>query len=137
MTHSTHPNTPESAYTILAIDDDAYNLYLVKSALTPEFTVLTAESGAKGLSIAEKHPIDLIILDLMMPDMNGYETLRHFKAMPHQRETPVILFSALQWDSAAQIGLEMGAAEYITKPCDLENLRQTVRRLLQTTATPA
>ena len=116
---------------ILAIDDTPENLLTLKAALGSEFRLQFATSGAMGLALAEAAPPDLILLDVMMPEMDGYETCRRLKAEPRLRSIPVIFVTALDDSEAEGAGLALGAADYITKPINLEIARQRIRNLLE------
>ena len=116
---------------ILAIDDTPENLLTLGSALGSEFRLQIATSGAMGLALAEAAPPDLILLDVMMPEMDGYETCRRFKADPRLRSIPVIFATALGDSVAESAGLALGAADYITKPINVEIARQRIRNLLE------
>ena len=85
-----------SQYTVLVVDDVPTNVMLVQAILKKEgYTLLTTDSGAKALRIAqERHP-NLILLDIMMPEMDGYEVLQHLKSNPETNNIPVIIMSAL------------------------------------------
>ena len=114
---------------ILAIDDTPNNLRTLCAALHDEFQVQIASSGAMGLEMAAISPPELILLDVMMPEMDGYETLRRFKADPALSSIPVIFISALNDNGSENIGLQMGAADYISKPIKIEITRNRIRNL--------
>ncbi|CAK0760675.1 two-component system, cell cycle response regulator [Gammaproteobacteria bacterium] len=116
---------------ILAIDDMPANLMALGSLLATEFDLQMATSGAMGLTIAEESPPDLILLDVMMPDMDGYETCRRFKENPRLRTIPIIFVTAMAESEAESFGLSLGAADYITKPLNVEIARQRIRNLLE------
>ncbi len=116
---------------ILAIDDTPINLLTLGAALDEEFDMQIASSGMMGLSLAAQYPPDLILLDVMMPEMDGYETLRRLKADPSLRKVPVIFLTALSDISSESTGLQLGAADYITKPIQIEITRQRIRNLLE------
>jgi signal transduction histidine kinase len=116
---------------ILAIDDTPANLLTLGRALSANYTVQIATSGAAGLALAAKAPPDLILLDVMMPDMDGYETCRRLKADPQLRTIPVIFITALAEVEAESAGLALGAADYIAKPINVEIARQRIRNLLE------
>jgi signal transduction histidine kinase len=122
-----HKNRPR----ILAIDDTPSNLQVLAGALASDFTIQIATSGAIGLALVEKSAPDLILLDVMMPDMDGYEVCRRLKADPHFRTIPVIFLSALGESQAESAGLALGAADYINKPINVEVARQRIHNLLE------
>ena len=105
------------AFTVLVVDDTAANLMLMNDLLQPHYTVKVASSGARALKIAHSQtPPDLVLLDIMMPDMDGYEVCRQLKANPATRDIPVIFLTAKTETSDEQMGFELGAVDYITKP---------------------
>lgn len=111
-------NTHENRPVILAVDDTPENLDVVKGLLTPRFIVKAAINGMMALKIVEKHPPDLILLDIRMPQMDGFEVCRKLKANNATAAIPVIFLTG---ESDAEIqadALETGAAGFITKPID-------------------
>jgi class 3 adenylate cyclase len=102
---------------ILVVDDTADNLYLMSALLEDHYEVLTAERGAQALEIAASaQPPELILLDIMMPEMDGYEVMRRLRANPATTGIPVIFLTALTSIEEEQFGLDLGAVDYITKP---------------------
>jgi diguanylate cyclase (GGDEF)-like protein/PAS domain S-box-containing protein len=116
---------------ILAIDDMPANLALLGLALQDDYAIQIATSGAKGLELAHDDPPDLVLLDIMMPEMDGYETCRRFKADPVLRDIPIIFVTALTEKNAEAIGFTLGATDYLTKPVDIEIARLRIRNLLE------
>lgn len=116
---------------ILVIDDTPANIALLGAALEEEYIIQIATSGAKGLSLAQADPPDLVLLDIMMPDMDGYETCKQFKADPKLQEVPIIFVTALQEKQAEMQGLSLGAADYLTKPINIDIARLRIRNLLE------
>jgi diguanylate cyclase (GGDEF)-like protein len=103
-------------FTVLVIDDEKANLMVLNRILSPDYTVLTARSGEEGLSrIAGAKP-DLILLDIIMPGMDGFELLKTLKASPDTRSIPVIIITGLDNESDEEKGFMLGAVDYITKP---------------------
>ena len=102
--------------TILAVDDTPENLDVVKGILVPGYTVKAAVSGKMALKIAEAQPPDLILLDIMMPEMDGYEVCRLLKGNPATAKIPVIFLTAKDETEDETKGLALGAADYILKP---------------------
>ena len=117
--------------TILAIDDTPTNLMALGAALGDAFDLQIATSGAVGLELAGELMPDLILLDVMMPGMDGYETCRRILADPRLRRIPVIFLTALDNFESEAVGLALGAADYITKPINVEVTRQRVSNLLE------
>jgi len=108
---------------ILAVDDDANNLAVVRDCLTGfNYTVLVAEDGESAILRADYAKPDLILLDIMMPGMDGYETCRRLKLQESSRDIPVIFMSALAETGQKVRGLEAGAVDYVTKPFQQEEL---------------
>jgi len=101
---------------VLVADDDALNRDVLGELLKPEYTVLLAKNGAQTLERAARHLPDLILLDVMMPDMDGYEVLRRLRADPLTEQIAVIFISGLDRPEDEASGLKMGASDYITKP---------------------
>ena len=113
---------PDSA-TILVVDDSPVNLQvLVRTLQASGHRILAARSGRAALEIASKARPDLVLLDVMMPEMDGFEVCRAIKARPDTRETVVIFLSALGEVSEKVSGLNIGAADYITKPIQAEEV---------------
>jgi len=117
---------------ILIVDDLAPNLHLLEVKLQAEYyDVLTARSGYQALEIAGKEKLDLILMDAMMPGMNGFETCEKLKQNPETWHVPVIMVTALEETKDRIAGLEAGADDFITKPIDDFNLMARVRSLLR------
>jgi putative two-component system response regulator len=102
---------------ILVVDDLPDNLHVLGELLSPLYRVRIANAGRRALELAADTPRpDLILLDVMMPDMDGYSVLRQLKADPALRDVPVIFLSAMDATEDEERGLEFGAVDYITKP---------------------
>lgn len=116
---------------VLIIDDDPSINELVCMALTNEgYVTYDALSGIRGYRVAKREQPDIIILDIMMPEMDGFEVFRKLKLDPETKRIPVMFLSALTTDDAIQKGLCMGASGYITKPFNLEDLIKKVKEIL-------
>jgi len=117
------------AKTILVVDDEKRLRDLVRAYLSQEgFRVVTAADGQDALFVARHEKPDLILLDLMMPEMGGYEFLRvHSK----ERDTPVIVLTAKLEEDDKVLGLELGADDYVTKPFSMRELTARVRAVLR------
>ena len=103
--------------TVLVVDDTPDNLTLMSGLLKDDYKVKVANNGEKALKIAAaENPPDLILLDIMMPDMDGYEVCRRLKAEPRTCDIPVIFLTAKAEVDVEKKGLELGAVDYITKP---------------------
>jgi PAS domain S-box-containing protein len=116
---------------ILAIDDQPSNLLTLRAALGADFLLQVATSGAAGLSLAAQEHPDLILLDVMMPEMDGYETCRRLKADPDLCRIPVIFVTALGDNAAERTGLALDAVDYITKPINVEIARLRIINQLE------
>lgn len=114
---------------LLIVDDKLELRQLLRSYLSEEgFEVFTAANGQEALFAARNHKPDLIILDLMMPEMSGFEFLRAFR---RESETPVIVLTARLEENDKVVGLELGADDYVTKPFSMRELTARVRAVLR------
>ena len=103
--------------TVLVVDDTPQNLGLLGELLQPFYRVRIANSGERALQIANSLPKpDIILLDVMMPEMDGHAVMRHLQADPTTRDIPVIFITAMSSSEDEGIGLSLGAVDYITKP---------------------
>ena len=116
---------------ILAIDDMPANLALLGQALKEDYRIQIATSGLEGLELAREEPPDLILLDIMMPNMDGYQTCNLFKADKVLQDIPIIFVTALTEIDAETKGLDLGAVDYLTKPINIEIARLRIRNLLE------
>ena len=117
---------------ILIVDDVHVNLRLMEARLSAEyFEVLTALSGAEAIEICERETIDLVLLDVMMPDMDGYEVCRRLKGNPRTRHLPIVLITALNQPADRVAGLDAGADDFLTKPVRDLQLFSRVRSLVR------
>jgi DNA-binding response OmpR family regulator len=115
--------------TILVVDDEIRITSLLKAYLEGQgFGVATAANGREALFVARQEKPDLIILDLMMPEMDGYEFMRLHRK---ERETPIILLTAKMEEDDKVLGLELGADDYVTKPFSPRELTSRVRSVLR------
>lgn len=118
--------------TILVIDDEPANLGILKSVLQAHFRVRVARSGMEALRAAGEAPhADLVLLDVMMPDMDGYTVLANLRASPMTGDIPVLFVTALDSPENERRGLELGAVDYITKPINPAVLLARVRTQLE------
>ena len=123
-----HETESQGLASVLLVDDDKSTLELSKRILTRNgYSVITANSGAAGIDLAwEKRP-DIIVLDVIMPEMDGWQVLEKLKGEASTKDIPIILQSML---SERELGLAMGADDYLTKPVDKSDLPNAVRKLL-------
>ncbi|MDK6078358.1 response regulator [Massilia varians] len=118
---------PNNRPLILAVDDEASNLQLLRQILQDHYRLLFAKDGARALELARQERPDLVLLDVMMPGMSGYEVCASLKANPDTAAIPVIFVTALT-DTADELeGFEAGAVDYITKPVSPPIVRARVR----------
>ncbi|MCX7173480.1 MAG: response regulator [Proteobacteria bacterium] len=118
--------------TILVVDDTPDNLHLLLQLFKDEYRVRTALTGEKALEICQSNnPPDLVLLDIMMPGMDGFEVARRMREHPTSESTPVIFVTAMTGDDARLKGLELGAVDFVTKPIDPEVLKPRVRNFLR------
>jgi len=116
---------------ILVVDDVEANVRLLEAKLTLEYyEVMTAGDGAKALQVASDERPDIILLDVMMPGMDGFETCRRLKADPVTRHIPVVLVTALDGREDKIKGLGVGADDFVTKPISVTSFLETVRRFI-------
>ncbi|HOE41995.1 MAG TPA: histidine kinase dimerization/phosphoacceptor domain -containing protein [Rhodoferax sp.] len=116
---------------ILAIDDTPANLLALDGLLSNEFDLQFATSGPTGIALALKCPPDLILLDVMMPEIDGFETFKLLAAQPMLKAIPVVFVTALNDFDAEVAGLSLGAADFITKPINATIARQRIRNLIE------
>ncbi len=117
--------------TILIVDDIPLNVQTLSTALKSAYRVVVAGTGPKALEMAASDPApDLILLDIMMPDMDGMQVLKRLKEDAHTREIPVIFVTGKGEAREETLGLEMGAVDYITKPFDLSIVKARVKTQL-------
>ena len=127
--------TMNSRGTILVIDDERDLIELVRYNLDKEgYDVLAASDGTSGLEIATKHKPDLVVLDLMMPGMDGLEICQRMRADDRTRRIPVIMLTAKAGETDRIVGLEMGADDYVTKPFSPRELVARVKAVLRRTS---
>ncbi len=106
----------KTIFRILIVDDEKTNLDILIHILKPGYTVYIAKNGEQALQLAEKEIPDLILLDIMLPDMTGYDVLITLKESDTTRDIPVIFISGLNKTEDEARGYALGAADYITKP---------------------
>ncbi|MEH7117657.1 response regulator [Neobacillus vireti] len=114
---------------ILIVDDDMRNIYALSSALEDyEIDVLFAENGREGIEVLQENPdIDLILMDIMMPEMDGFEAMRTIRTNPECRDLPIIALTAKAMKHNREECIEAGASDYISKPFDLDQLYSLIQ----------
>jgi CheY-like chemotaxis protein len=122
----------ENLKTILVIDDSTTNVVLLEAVLnTKGYSIETALSVKEAFNIISKHTPDLILLDLLMPKINGYEFLKEIKSNDKTRGIPVVVVSALTDSENIQKSMSLGAHEFIKKPVDIPSLIKLVDNILK------
>ncbi|MBI5589743.1 MAG: response regulator [Deltaproteobacteria bacterium] len=118
--------------TILVVDDTPDFLHYISHLFKDEYSVRISHTGEKALGICQSdNPPDLVLLDIMMPGMDGFEVARQMREHPMSETIPVIFVTAMTGDDARMRGLELGAVDFVTKPIDPEVLKPRVRNFLR------
>ena len=114
---------------ILVVDDDVRNVFALASVLERHgMNVIYAENGRDGIEMLKEHPeVDLVLMDIMMPQMDGYETMQAVREMPEYRELPIISLTAKAMKGDREKSIAAGASDYITKPVDTDKLVSLLR----------
>lgn len=117
---------------VLIVDDTAQNIHVLMETLKDTYAIVAATNGAKALQLANREPRpDLILLDVMMPEMSGYEVCQHLKSDPLTAKIPVIFVTALHEAGDEEKGLELGAVDFITKPFHPALVKARIRNQLE------
>ncbi len=116
----------DSNHHVLAVDDNRMTRLKMARALQDEYGVSQAQGGQEALSLLRSKPFHLVLLDIEMPDMDGFEVLRQMKEDPSLRDIPVIVVSGMEDKASFERCLEIGAVDYVTKPFDLAQLKSCV-----------
>jgi DNA-binding response OmpR family regulator len=116
---------------ILIIEDDPLNLKTLQHSLTPQYQVITANDGKLGLSLAKSEKPNLIILDLMLPNLDGLHITRLLKFDNKYQHIPIIILTAKTHNKEKEEGKNVGADLYITKPYDLNELLTNIKELIK------
>lgn len=123
MSVSINPEVDQSQVTILVVDDIPLNVLLIRKMLGKfKFNILTANNGQAALDAVAANHVDLVLLDLMMPGMDGYEVLTRLRNQEATQELPVVILSALNSSDDVTKGFQLGANDFITKPIIMERL---------------
>ena len=121
---------------VLVVDDVLANVKLLEARLTAEyFDVVTAMSGPEALAICERAQCDIVLLDIMMPDMDGFEVCRALKEDPRTAEIPVIMITARDDLDARAEGMRLGVSDFLAKPVFRRQLANRIRAQLDMLAT--
>jgi len=113
---------------ILVADDEAHIRQLIKRALGDDYDVILADNGGEALNIALNERPDIILMDIMMPGLDGYTPCYRSKSAPATRAIPVIMLTGIGYDLNKKLAAGIGADEYITKPFNPAELLDTVKR---------
>jgi len=116
--------------TVLVVDDDPANIDVVKSVLSGTYLVQAAVNGKVALKIATKKLPDVILLDIMMPEMDGYEVCKALKSEPNTAKIPIIFVTGKDQQSDHEKGIELGAVGYLIKPVDPSELERTIASIV-------
>jgi response regulator RpfG family c-di-GMP phosphodiesterase len=117
--------------TILIVDDEPANIEILNEALGHEYNILAATKGAEALHIAFDQILDLILLDIVMPEMDGYDVCIQLKTSPRTKSIPVIFITTMDQEANEEKGLNLGAIDYITKPISPAIVRARVHNHLE------
>ena len=117
--------------TVLVIDDDAVGVTAARQALESDFQILTASSGQEGIRVAVEQKPDIILLDIEMPGMSGYQACEILKCDNITHNTPIVFVSSCNTVRDRMLGYELGAEEFIPKPYHGEELLHRIKRLSQ------
>lgn len=126
MQSASSQNAPKHKPRVLAVDDENDILLILKTALKDEYQVSTASNGPDALVTASEEFPDLIILDMMMPEMDGIEVLEELRKMPQTATTPVLFLTGISDKAKIREALDKGTAFYLVKPFDCADLLQKV-----------
>lgn len=113
--------------TLLLVDDESTNLHVLRHTLQDNYRLLFAKDGTTALALAATELPNLILLDVMMPGLSGYEVCTQLKAQPHTASIPIIFVTAMRDESSEEKGFELGAVDYIAKPISPAIVRARVR----------
>ena len=117
---------------VLIVDDDPMNIELLEVHLSKDYDILKAYDGKEAMTIVETNPPDIILLDIMMPGMNGYEVCRKLKDDRNTNHIPILMVTALHETEDRNKAIEAGADDFITKPFDIIELTVRVKSYLRT-----
>src|SRR5438034_5770728 len=119
---------------VLLVDDAKANLDILVEGLKSDHKLSLALNGPMALQIAKRMPPDLVLLDIVMPEMDGYDVCRHLRQMPETAEVPIMFLSSLEEVQNKTRGFEAGANDYLTKPFEMLEVKARVRSLLKAKA---
>ena len=126
----------EKKIKVLIVDDEAIYIMALGQILSPNYTLFAVKTGKDAVENAEKCLPDAVLLDIIMPDMDGYETLAALKNSERTKNIPVIFISSLAQDADVKKGMDMGAADYIFKPFTADVVLQKIKEALEFSLLP-
>jgi diguanylate cyclase (GGDEF)-like protein len=122
----------ENKHIVLIVDDAPTNLKVLGTALKDTYHLKLATNGEEALALASsKNPPDIILLDIMMPEMDGYEVCKRLKEAPETRDIPVVFITAMNEEKDEELGLQLGAIDYIAKPFSIPIVKARVKNHLE------
>ncbi|MDH5638421.1 MAG: response regulator [Nitrospinota bacterium] len=118
-----------TTHTVLYVEDDPDSIVLVENAFEslPQVNLVTATTGAEGIKLAQDTVLHLIILDINLPDINGYEILKQLQKLSVAEKVPVIAYTSLPLLQEKQRGMEAGFTDYLLKPMNLKDFVSTIK----------
>jgi len=117
--------------TLLVVDDERLSLEIMLDILGDDYTIYMTKSGAAAVEMARKYSPDLILLDILMPDMNGFDVMEALKASSETRHIPVIFITGLKTVEDEEKGFDLGAVDFIHKPFNAKIVKARIRNHLQ------
>jgi len=125
------PSVDRSSITVLVVDDSRTQLYVSEKALHQfGFSVITAEHGKEGIIKAREEQPDLVLMDIVMPEVNGFQATRYLTRHPETSHIPIIIVSSSDQEADKAWGLKLGACDFVTKPTDPAQLLTKILRNL-------
>jgi response regulator RpfG family c-di-GMP phosphodiesterase len=121
----------DKQFQILVVDDEPINLQVISSALKNIYAISTANDGFEAIRQLKQTPPDLILLDVMMPELNGFELCRIIKSDPVAVDIPIIFLTAMDTEKAEKMGLEAGGIDFLAKPVNIDLLKLRVHNHLE------
>jgi len=121
----------DNRFKILAVDDEPVNILLIESALEDEYEIFVALSGHDAISQLKEQKPDMILLDVMMPDISGFDVCKMIKSSAEFADIPIIFLTAMDSREDSRMGLDIGGIDYLTKPVDFDLLKLRVRNHIE------
>lgn len=131
------PKTDQKKPTVLIVDDQVYNIEMLNQVLQDDYRVLFATNGLSALEQVEDHKPDLILLDVVMQGIDGYQVCSILQSDPITQNIPIVFITSMTDEKYETTGLKMGAVDYITKPFDPKMVLDKVRHHLGDTGQPS